>query len=173
MMTEPLTAEQQASIGWANRQGVTDLTDLANQFQYSWLTTDNRILYGGYDAIYHPGGKVKGHIEDRAETYRRLTSHLLTTFPQLEGINVSHRCAGAIDTSTQVCVFDGLATSGRGCLRGGFPGLGVGATRFATEVMLERLAGLDTERTRPTMVRRRPLPFPPEPLAAAGIGLTR
>ena len=55
----------------------------------------------------------------------------------------------------------------------GFTGLGVGASRFAAEVMLDRLAGLDTERTRLAMVRRLPLPFPPEPIASIGIQTTR
>jgi hypothetical protein len=49
----------------------------------------------------------------------------------------------------------------------------VGATRFGAEVMLDLLAGESTERTRLEMVRRKPLPFPPEPLATAGIGLTQ
>ena len=39
--------------------------------------------------------------------------------------------------------------------------------------MLDRLSGLSTERTRLEMVRRKPLPFPPEPLAAIGINATR
>ena len=39
--------------------------------------------------------------------------------------------------------------------------------------MLERLEGLDTPRTRLEMVRRKPLPFPPEPIATVGIGLTK
>ena len=38
---------------------------------------------------------------------------------------------------------------------------------------LDLLDGLDTERTRLEMVRRRPLPFPPEPARWAGITLTR
>jgi hypothetical protein len=49
----------------------------------------------------------------------------------------------------------------------------VGATRFGAEVMLDLLAGRPTERTAPAMVREKPLPFPPEPLATAGIGLTQ
>src|SRR5690606_31263261 len=48
MVTEPLTDEQIASIGWKRRQG---LSDLANQFHYYRLTEDNRILWGGYDAV--------------------------------------------------------------------------------------------------------------------------
>ena len=55
----------------------------------------------------------------------------------------------------------------------GFTGLGVGATRFAADVMLDLLAGERTERTELEMVRRRPLPFPPEPIASIGIQTTR
>ena len=46
----------------------------------------------------------------------------------------------------------------------GYTGLGVASTRFGAATMLDLLDGLDTERTRLTMVRRQPLPFPPEPL---------
>ncbi len=170
LMTEPLTGEQLASVGWQNRQA---LSDTANQFHYSRLTADNRILYGGYDAIYHAGRRVRPAYEDRPASYRRLASHFLTTFPQLEGIRFSHQWAGAIDTCTQFAAFHGLARRGRVAYAAGFTGLGVGATRFAAEVMLDRLSGLDTPRTRLEMVRRKPLPFPPEPLASVGIGLTK
>jgi glycine/D-amino acid oxidase-like deaminating enzyme len=170
LMTEPLSSEQRRSIGWTNRQG---LGDLANQFHYSRLTRDDRILYGGYDAIYHRGRGVRAAYEDRPRSHRTLASHFFTTFPQLEGLHFTHRWAGAIDTCTQFAAFHGLARRGRVAYAAGFTGLGVGATRFAAEVMLDRLAGLETERTRLAMVRRKPLPFPPEPAASAGINLTR
>jgi glycine/D-amino acid oxidase-like deaminating enzyme len=170
LMTEPLTDAQLASVGWGNRQG---LGDLANQFHYSRLTADHRILWGGYDAIYHRGRRVRASYEERPETFRRLASHFLAAFPQLEGLTFSHRWAGAIDTSTQFTAFHGLASRGRLAYAAGFTGLGVGATRFAAEVMLDRLSGLTTERTRLDMVCRKPLPFPPEPLASVGINLTR
>ena len=170
LMTEPLTAQQKASIGWGNRQG---LSDLANQFHYFRLTKDDRILYGGYDAIYHAGRKVRTQYEDRPVTYERLASHFLTTFPQLEGVRFSHRWAGAIDTSTQFCAFHGLARRGRVAYAAGFTGLGVAATRFAAEVMLDRLAGQATPRTQLEMVSNSPLPFPPEPFAKIGIEATK
>jgi glycine/D-amino acid oxidase-like deaminating enzyme len=170
LMTEPLSADQLASIGWKNRQG---LGDMANQFHYSRLTRDNRILYGGYDAIYHAGRRVRSTYEDRPESYRTLASHLFTTFPQLEGLRFTHRWAGAIDTCTRFAAFHGLARRGRVAYAAGFTGLGVGATRFAADVMLDRLSGQDTDRSRLAMVRRKPLPFPPEPVASAGINLTR
>ena len=43
-----------------------------------------------------------------------------------------------------------------------------GATRFGADVMLDLLAGERTERTALEMVRRKPLPFPPEPFALDG-----
>ncbi|GAA3528633.1 FAD-dependent oxidoreductase [Nocardioides daeguensis] len=170
LMTEPLNADQLASIGWEGRQGVGDL---ANQFHYYRISRDNRILWGGYDAIYHYGRKVSPAYEHRPTTYRRLAEHFLTTFPQLEGLRFSHQWAGAIDTSTRFCAFHGRAMNGRVAHTAGFTGLGVGASRFAAEVMLDRLAGLDTERTRLDMVRRMPVPFPPEPIASIGIQATR
>lgn len=170
VMTEPLTAEQLATVGWANRQG---LADPANHFHYYRLSADNRILFGGYDAIYRAGKRVRPEYEHRPASHRTLVSHLLTTFPQLEGIRITHRWAGAIDTSTRFSAFWGLAKGGRVAHTAGFTGLGVGATRFAADVALDLLAAEDTERTRLEMVRRKPLPFPPEPVASVGIQTTR
>lgn len=170
LMTEPLTEAQLASVGWRNRQG---LADSANHFHYYRLSADNRILFGGYDAVYRFGKKVRPEYEHRPETYRRLASHFLTIFPQLEGVRFSHRWAGAIDTSTRFSAFYALAKQGRVAHTAGFTGLGVGATRFAADVVLDLLDGADTERTRLEMVRRKPVPFPPEPVASVGIQTTR
>ncbi len=170
LMTEPLSDEQLASIGWADRQGIGDM---ANQFHYYRLSKDNRILFGGYDAVYHYGRKVRAEYENRPETWQRLASHFFTTFPQLEGLRFTHQWAGAIDTSTQFAAFYGTARDRRVAYAAGFTGLGVGSARFAGEVMLDLLDGVDNERTRLAMVRKRPLPFPPEPAAAIGINATR
>lgn len=170
LMTAPLSAEQLASIGWADRQGIGDM---ANQFHYYRITKDNRILFGGYDAIYHYGRKVKAEYENRPETWRKLAGHFFTTFPQLEGLTFTHQWAGAIDTSTQFTAFFGTARDRRVAYAAGFTGLGVGSTRFAGNVMLDLLDGVENERTGLEMVRKRPLPFPPEPAAAMGINMTR
>jgi glycine/D-amino acid oxidase-like deaminating enzyme len=170
LMTEPLSAAQQDAVGWRNRQG---LSDMANQFHYIRLTADHRILFGGYDAIYHYGRQVKESYEDRPASYRRLAEHFFAMFPQLEGVRFSHRWAGAIDACTRFCAFYGLARRGRVAYTAGFTGLGVGAARFAADVMLDLLAGEPTERTALSMVRRKPVPFPPEPVASAGIQFAR
>jgi glycine/D-amino acid oxidase-like deaminating enzyme len=170
LMTEPLSAEQRAAIGWDGRQG---LSDLANQFHYFRQSADGRILFGGYDAVYHYGGRVRARYEDRPESYEKLASHFFTMFPQLDGLRFSHRWAGAIDTCSRFCAFYGSARDGKVAYAAGFTGLGVAATRFAAEVMLDLLEGVPTERTSLRMVREKPLPFPPEPAASIGINATR
>ena len=170
LVTEPLTAAQMESIGWNGREGIADM---GNQFHYYRLTPDNRILFGGYDAIYHAGGKIKESYEDRPESYEKLAGHFFTTFPQLEGLRFTHRWGGVIDSSSRFCAFFGVARDGAVAYALGFTGLGVGASRFAAAVMLDLLAGEETERTRLKMVRERPLPFPPEPIAAIGVNMVR
>jgi glycine/D-amino acid oxidase-like deaminating enzyme len=170
LMTEPLDAGRLASLGWAGREG---LGDSANQFHYFRLTADNRILWGGYDAVYPYGGRVRAEYEHRPETYARLARHFLTCFPQLEGVRFTHAWGGAIDTCSRFSAFFGTAHGGRVAYAAGYTGLGVGATRFGAQVMLDLLAGERTERTSLEMVRSRPVPFPPEPFAWAGITLTK
>jgi glycine/D-amino acid oxidase-like deaminating enzyme len=170
LTTEPLSPAQHAAIGWAGRQGVTDG---GNQFHYLRLTADNRILYGGYDAIYHWRNRVGPQLDQRPETFSRLAEHLLETFPQLEGIRFSHRWGGAIDTCSRFFAFYGTALEGRVSYAVGYTGLGVGASRFGAEVALDLADGRDSELVRSPLVQTRPRPFPPEPLRSAGVALTR
>jgi glycine/D-amino acid oxidase-like deaminating enzyme len=170
LVTEPLTDAQREAIGWRGRQG---LSDVGNQFHYYRQTADHRILWGGYDAVYELGGRVTPERDQRPATFALLAEHFAATFPQLEGLRFSHRWGGAIDTSSRFSAMWGTALDERATYVVGFTGLGVGASRFGARVGLDLLDGLDTERTRLEMVRRRPLPFPPEPARWAGIQLTR
>jgi glycine/D-amino acid oxidase-like deaminating enzyme len=170
LVTEPLTAAQLDSIGWKHRQGIGDS---GNQFHYYRLTSDSRILWGGYDAIYHYGNRVAKQLEQRAATFDKLAGHFFATFPQLAGTRFTHRWGGAIDTCSRFCAFWGTSHGGRVAYALGYTGLGVGASRFGAQVMLDLLDGEPTERTRLRMVRTRPLPFPPEPLRYGVVQLTR
>jgi len=170
LMTEPLSAVQLASVRWRNRQGVGDVT---NQFHYYRLTRDNRILWGGYDAIYHFGNGLRDELDQRPATFELLARHFFATFPQLDGLRFTHRWGGAIDTSTRFFAFQRTALGGRVAYSVGYTGLGVAATRFGAQVMLDLLDGRESEATRLRATRRRPLPFPPEPVRYAGIALTR
>ncbi len=185
LMTEPIPADVRASLGWQRRQGIGDA---GNRFHYYRLVrgsggfggvvvpgggTDDRLLFGGYDALYFWGGKTDRRLEQHPETFRVLAEHLVDTFPQLAETRISHAWGGAIDTCSRFSAFWGQALGGRVGYVIGFTGLGVGASHFGARTALELLDGHDTERTRLAMVRTKPIPFPPEPLRWTGIQLTR
>jgi glycine/D-amino acid oxidase-like deaminating enzyme len=170
LMTEPLSDAQLSEIGWWHRQG---LGDMSNQFHYYRLTQENRILFGGYDAVYRYGGPVADRLDDHQPTFAKLSQHFFATFPQVDGLRFTHRWGGAIDTCSRFSVFFGTALSGRVSYAVGYTGLGVGSTRWGAQVALDLLDGRQTEATSLAFVRRRPVPFPPEPLRSAVIGLTR
>jgi glycine/D-amino acid oxidase-like deaminating enzyme len=170
LVSEPLSPEQLDSVGWRHRQGVSDA---GNQFHYYRLTADNRILWGGYDAVYHFGRAIRPDLDQRPATFETLARNFFHTFPQLAGLRFTHRWGGVIDTSTRFCATFGLAFRGQVAYALGYTGLGVGATRFGAKVMLDLLAGSSTELTRSALVQKKPLPFPPEPLAYAGIQATK
>lgn len=160
LVTEPLTIAQRESIGWAGREGISDS---GNQFHYYRITSEGCILWGGYEAIYNFRGKVRQEYEFSPATYATLAANFLKTFPQLTGISFTHGWAGAIDTCTRFAPFWGSAHKGRVRYVMGYTGLGVAATRFGAQTMLDLLDGIDNERTALHMVKKKPLPFPPEP----------
>jgi glycine/D-amino acid oxidase-like deaminating enzyme len=170
LMTEPLSAGQLDALGWNGPRGASDMS---NQFHYFRLTRDNRMLWGGYDAVYYNGGRISDEDAYSPATFAKLAEQFFTAFPQLEGVSFTHAWGGIIDTCSRFCAFFGTAYGGRLGYVAGYTGLGVGATRFGAQVLLDKIENRDTERTRLALVRSKPLPFPPEPLRSGVIQLTR
>jgi glycine/D-amino acid oxidase-like deaminating enzyme len=170
LMTEPLTSQQMASIGWYGREGIGDVS---NQFHYYRLSEDNRILWGGYDATYHFNNGLGPQHDQSDQTHGMLAKHFFETFPQLEGVRFTHRWGGPIGTTSKFTATWGTAHDGRLVWVAGYTGLGVGASRFGARVALDLVFGQATERTELEMVRKKPFPFPPEPLRWSGVQLTR
>ena len=170
LVTEPLTPAALATIGWRDSQG---LTDIGNQFHYYRRTRDDRILWGGYDAIYYFGNRTDAAREQRDSSHGLLARQFFETFPQLQGLRFTHRWAGLIDSTSRFTPVFGTALGGRVAYAVGFTGLGVAASRFGARTALDLLVGADTERTRLDLVRRKPVPFPPEPLRYPVVQVTR
>ena len=166
LVTEPLSQAQLTAIGWQGRHGIADT---GNQFHYFRKTADNRILWGGFDAIYHYGSSRHPSLLNRAETYLRLERNFLEAFPALSSVSFSHAWGGIIDTSARLTFFAGTAYRGQLAYALGFTGQGVTASRFAALCMLDMLEGIETERTALRMLRSRAVPFPPEPLRSLAV----
>ena len=170
IMTEPLAPSQREAIGWNGREG---LSDGNHQFHYFRTTKDGRILWGGFDAIYYWNNSFGPQLENNPASFARLAEHFFQAFPQLEGLRFSHAWGGAIDTCSRFSPFWGIAHHGKTAYTMGYTGLGVGATRFGAQVILDLLDHKKTNRTELEFVRTKPLPFPPEPLRSMGINLSR
>ncbi len=170
LMTEPLSSEQLERIGWSGRQGIGDSS---RQFHYYRLSADNRVLFGGYDAIYHRGGRIRNSQDQRPATFRLLADHFFRTFPQLDDVDFSHAWGGAIDMSTKLVAHISTAYGGQVAYAAGYTGLGVASTRVGAQTMLDLLDGRDTELTRLPMATKKPFPVPPEPIAYPAIQVAR
>lgn len=168
--TAPLTSDQLAAIGWDGRQG---LSDAGNQFHYYRLTADNRIVWGGYDAVYRSGETPGSTLERDDELSARLVTHLHQTFPLLGVVPIEYAWAGAIDTCSRLSPYWGTAAHGQVVFTSGYTGLGVGSSRFGADVMLDLAFGEKTPRTQLRMVRHYPMPFPPPPMRQKVVDWTR
>ncbi|HKF86033.1 MAG TPA: FAD-dependent oxidoreductase [Candidatus Limnocylindrales bacterium] len=170
LMTEPMTTAQRDSIGWGGREG---MSDAGNQFHYFRQSADHRILWGGYDAIYHPGNAVKPSHDLRPSTFDTLARQFVETFPQLDGIGFTHRWGGAIDTSTRFSVTFGETLGGRVHYALGYTGLGVGATRWAAGVLRDMVLDPSSDLLRLRFVRSTPFPIPLEPIRTPAVEIMR
>ena len=170
LATETLCQKQLDAIGWLERQGITDS---GNQFHYYRLTPDNRILWGGFDAIYYYGNKTDSSREQRESSFKLLASQFYDTFPQLRDLRFTHRWAGLIDSTSRFTPYFGTNSAGNIAFSVGYTGLGVGSSRFGARVALDLLSGNESELTALGMVRKKPMAFPPEPLRYGLVQITR
>ena len=170
LVSEPLDPARRAAIGWAGRQGMSDAN---NQFHYFRLTADDRILWGGYDAIYHRGNGVGPAYDDRPLTFARLEEQFFRAFPQLAGLTFPYRWGGAIDTTSWFTVTFGRTMGGRVIHALGYTGLGVGAARWAGGVVRDFILDPGSDQLRLGIVQRGPFPIPPEPIRSVAVDLVR
>jgi glycine/D-amino acid oxidase-like deaminating enzyme len=170
LVSEPLTSDQREAIGWKRRQG---LSDANNQFHYFRLTADDRILWGGYDAIHHFGSRVGPELDQRPQTFEKLEAQFFHAFPQLDGLSFPFRWGGAIDTTSRFTVSFGQTMGGRVTYALGYTGLGVGASRWAAGVVRDFILRPGEDRLRLRIVTSPPVPFPPEPLRSVAVETVR
>ncbi len=170
LATEKLTSDQLASIGWKGDEGITDM---GNQFHYYRKTEDARIIWGGYDAQYYFNNNTSPLNENHPISHELLANQFHQTFPSFEGVNFEYKWAGMIDSTSRFTPYFGNAYQGRVAYAVGYTGLGVGASRFGAKICLDMLYSKDSPLLQLEMVRKKPFPFPPEPLRFLAVEFTR
>ncbi len=91
-----LRADDGAAVGRAaGRAGLErparGASDMGNQFHYFRMTRDNRMLWGGYDAVYYNGGGIRDEHALSPAAFGKLAEHFFAAFPQLEGVSFTPR----------------------------------------------------------------------------------
>ncbi|TRX57848.1 NAD(P)/FAD-dependent oxidoreductase [Thalassomonas sp. M1454] len=170
--TEPLTEEQLKAIGWDKFHHA--LGENNNMFHYYRMTKDKRITWGGGGAVrYYYNKNIKRRdCADIPERFEQLAAEFFETFPQLKDVKFSHRWSGIIATSTRFCMVPGHAYDKRVAWAVGYTGLGVGASRFGARVALELLGYDPTDILDMQFIKKKPMPWAPEPFRWLGVKIT-
>ena len=170
IVSEPLTTEQFAKIGWKNRQGVSDVRTF---FNYYRLTADNRILWGTSEAHYYPPNQVHPRHDYSKECHEILQTSFAEHFPQLRELRFPYVWGGPIAATTRLSPCFGTLHHGHTLYALGYTGQGVVASRFAGEVLAYQALNRPSPLLELAMVRKSPLPYPPEPLRRIAVELVR
>ncbi|MDU0113243.1 FAD-dependent oxidoreductase [Psychrosphaera aquimarina] len=168
VVTEPLTEQQLADLGWKNRQGIYDTR---TQLNYMRLTKDNRVLFGGRLGYFF-NNNTDPQLDKTAVPYVRLVDSLYKTLPTLKGIKISHAWSGPIALTTRMAMHFQHYHKGKMVYVGGYSGFGVTASRFAAKMVLAIVDNEDIPGKNLSFTRTQPLWLPPEPFRWIGSKIT-
>jgi len=141
--TERLSRRQWDSIGWENRQGISDQRIL---FNYQRPTADGRIVIGGSDYPYYANDSLSSG--NHKPCIELLTRDLFTTFPQLEGVRIDHAWGGTMGFTLDFVPSVGVMGEHRNIFYGvAYNGHGVVLGQTAGRIISELMAGEKSELT--------------------------
>jgi len=158
VLTEPLSPEILAEIGWEGREGIEDARNLVHYYR---LTADNRLLMGGSSVTFAYGRRMERDHNPR--TFAALEDNIRRTFPALQDVALTHRWGGPVSVPVDLTPAIGALGDGRVIYSIGCVGHGVSLTHLNGWTIADLLLGQETERTRVFFVNRRTIPWPPEP----------
>ncbi len=168
--TDPLTDEQWADIGLADR---ATFTDGRHVIIYGQRTADGRLAFGGRGAPYH----LRSRIEDRFDTDQRVRAQLVATarelFPVLDDVEFPYHWGGALGVARDwhcAVRFDRRTRIG---FAGGYAGDGLATTNLAGRTLAELITGQESELCQLPWVGHHSPVWEHEPWRWLGVNVTR
>lgn len=159
VVTEPLSPEKLAPIGWANRQGIEDARNLVHYFR---LTIDNRLMIGGSDVSISYGRDMER--DSNLRIFSNLERDVIWLFPDLKGVRFTHRWGGPVSVPIDLAPAIGHLGDQRIVYSLGCVGHGVSMTHLNGCLLADLVLERRTDLTEVWFVDRRLIPWPPEPL---------
>jgi glycine/D-amino acid oxidase-like deaminating enzyme len=166
VVTEPLSDEAWAEIGW---DGCETLSDEAHAYMYAQRTADGRIALGGRGVPYRYASAVDHLGETDAATVAALTEVLRRLFPAASAAGIEHAWCGVLGVPRDWCASVTYhALSGMGWA-GGYTGHGVAAANLAGRTLADLVAGEASPLTTLPWVGHHSRTWEPEPARWAGV----
>ncbi|MCH8552481.1 MAG: FAD-binding oxidoreductase [Natronospirillum sp.] len=166
IVTEPLSEEVWAQIGWDGREIVGDF---ANAYCYCQRTREGRIAVGSRGLPYRLGSKLDHRGTPDSVTIRNLMQILHRHFPAASKARVDHAWCGVLGVPRDWCATVGLDPKTGIGWAGGYVGVGVSTSNLAGRTLCDLTLGRDTDLTRLPWVNRRVRRWEPEPLRWLGV----
>lgn len=169
MVSEPLTDEQLARVGWDGREGLVEAKSLLTCAR---LTRDNRVMFAGGPVPYYFGRDTRQRNMNRPGVYRRIHQEFLRFFPMWDDVVFPYAYGGVADVVRDYAPHFGALAGGSVMYGYGYCGNGIAATHTGGQVLRDLTLGKQTDLTRLLLVdagdRRPPPAFPPEPALFIG-----
>jgi glycine/D-amino acid oxidase-like deaminating enzyme len=166
MVTEPLSDEIWARIGW---RGHELLGDASHGYSYAQRTREGRIAMGGRGVPYRFGSKTDIRGRTQPQTIRKLHEILLRLLPQTSGVRIDHAWCGVLGVPRDWRPSVGLDRKTGVAWAGGYVGNGVSTANLAGQTLADLILGCDTLLTRLPWVNRTVREWEPEPLRWLGV----
>jgi glycine/D-amino acid oxidase-like deaminating enzyme len=168
--TEPLDASTWASIGLRRME---TFADDRRMVIYGQRTTDDRIAFGGRGVPYRFGSGIDPATESASGVHDRIAATLVELFPQLAGVEITHRWGGVLGVPRDWRPSVGLDRSSGLAWAGGYVGEGVAAANLAGRTIADLVLRPDSELVALPWVGHASPRWEPEPVRWAAINGAR
>jgi glycine/D-amino acid oxidase-like deaminating enzyme len=140
-LTEPLSPQQWAAIGWGNRESVASCNYTVD---YLTRTADGRILFGSRGAPYRIGSAISDDQELHAQTHAHIEDLLVEWFPVLKGIRFTHHWGGPVGMPRDWLPMVTFDPTARIATARGYTGQGVSTSNLTGRILGELISGRKT-----------------------------
>jgi glycine/D-amino acid oxidase-like deaminating enzyme len=166
VLTEPLTRQQWAQVGWQNGESIA-----SNKYTVNYLTktADGRILFGSRGAPYQFGSRIKDSQDRHEPTHALARRSLLEWFPMLAGIGFTHAWGGPLGMPRDWMPSVTFDPGSRIAMACGYVGQGVATTNLSGRILASLILEKSSALTALPLTQRRLPQWEPEPLRWLGV----
>ncbi|HKG56871.1 MAG TPA: FAD-binding oxidoreductase [Candidatus Limnocylindrales bacterium] len=166
VLTEPLSDEHWAQIGWQAHECVASMR---LSVDYLSRTADGRILFGGRGAPYRFGSPIRDDYDRHDPTHEMLRGMARSWFPVLRDVEFTHAWGGPLGMPRDWHPTFSLDRRSGVATARGYVGHGVATTNLAGRTLADLIGGRETAVTRLPFVGHGSRNWEPEPFRWIGV----